>query len=246
MISMVVGASAGVGRATAKILAEQGHDLFLVASRAEDLRVVAADLTIRYRVKVEWEAVELSVFDVSALKERFLKSFSTLDNLFLIAGLSMMDLDFEGLNTIEVHRLVKVNFEGPVDMTMAFLDLLKENGPGNLVGVGTVASARGRFQNTLYAAAKRGLEFFFEGLAQRYSGTTLKVQFYRFGYIDTSMNKSEPGLIPKWSPERTAATLVKNLDKEIPMAYLPSWWRWIMLIYQCIPWPIYKKMVPKY
>jgi short-subunit dehydrogenase len=240
--SLIVGASAGVGRALAGALAKKGHHLFLVASDGEDLKALSSDLHIRYGVKVEWEAVDLSRLDAPQLKHHFFEKFGELDNLFLIAGLSNMNKDFAQLDPDEAHRLMQVNFEAPVALSLAFLEGLKERPSANLVGIGTVASARGRSQNTVYAAAKRGCEFFFEGLAQSLADSALNVQFYRFGFIDTSMNTSEGGLIPKWSPEKTAEAIVANLGKEIPMAYLPSWWRWIMLVFRSIPWFLFRKM----
>ena len=52
MIAIVVGASAGLGRALAGELAATGHDLVVVSSDARDLEALASDLRIRHGVRV--------------------------------------------------------------------------------------------------------------------------------------------------------------------------------------------------
>ena len=52
MIAIVVGASAGLGRALAEELAATGHDLVVVSSDARDLEALASDLRIRHGVRV--------------------------------------------------------------------------------------------------------------------------------------------------------------------------------------------------
>ena len=52
MIAIVVGASAGLGRALAGELAATGHDLVVVSSDARDLAALASDLRIRHGVRV--------------------------------------------------------------------------------------------------------------------------------------------------------------------------------------------------
>jgi short-subunit dehydrogenase len=50
--AVVVGASAGLGRALAEALAAAGHDLVVVSSDARDLEALGSDLRIRHRVRI--------------------------------------------------------------------------------------------------------------------------------------------------------------------------------------------------
>ena len=58
MTYVIVGASAGVGRALATRFAAAGHDLVLVASDERDLRATAADLAIRHGVRTRCVAAD--------------------------------------------------------------------------------------------------------------------------------------------------------------------------------------------
>ncbi len=62
--SIIIGASAGLGRALAEELAARGHSLYLISSDIEDLQPLAQDLRIRFNIKVFVSSVDLKNFSV--------------------------------------------------------------------------------------------------------------------------------------------------------------------------------------
>lgn len=238
MRSLVLGASAGLGRALSEALAARGHTLFLVATDERDLEAAASDLALRHGVSVFHMVHDLAGADVSELKARVAADMGGLDNLFCIAGFSAAEQDSGSLDEDLLKSLAEVNFLGPLRVVNAFLDILA----ANLVGIGSVAAVRPRGRNTVYGAAKRGLEFYFGAARHTLSPRGCAVQFYRAGYLDTAMNFGQKRPFPKMPPERAAAKIVGNLGRDGVVAYLPAWWWFIMTAYRLLPFALLRRL----
>ncbi|OGZ26311.1 MAG: hypothetical protein A2W71_01665 [Candidatus Nealsonbacteria bacterium RIFCSPLOWO2_02_39_8] len=242
MKSLIIGASAGLGRALSEVLASKGHELFLVASDARDINPMVSDLSYRYKTRVYGCDLDLRDFSPNILYEKVHSSIGEIDNLFLVAGISFLERDFAQLSVEEIEQINNVNFLSCIKIVSIFLKDLTNSANKNCVGIGSVAASRARNRNTTYAACKKGLEFFFSGLKHLTANTNLKIQFYRVGFLDTQLNFEQKSLIPKASPTFIAEKLYKGLGKDIEMRYLPWWWAGIMFIYKMIPWFLYKRI----
>jgi short-subunit dehydrogenase len=238
--SLIVGASAGLGRALAEHLAVAGHDLFLIASDERDLAAMRDDLRIRHAAKVAILAMDLAAPEPACLRTEVLAQLGGIDNLFYVAGVSRMDAD--ALADDVLNRLVAVNFTSGLRIINAFLADLSKNADANIVGMGSVAAARGRRMNSVYCAAKRGFEAYFEALRHRLAGLPCRVQFYRLGYLRTRMTFGQKLLLPALDPAVAAQVIAANLGKDTGLVYLPWWWRPVSAIIVRLPWPIFKRL----
>ncbi len=241
MKSVVVGASAGLGRALAEELAERGHALVLIASDQQDLDPLARDLALRFDVEVAPVAFDLLSVDPAAVRDAAVGALGTIDNLFLIAGLSTSE-DAGPLPDALAGQLINLNFTAAVRVINAFLPDLENNPAGNIVGIGSVAAARGRRNNSVYASAKRGLEFYFETLRHHLARHSCRTQFYRMGYIDTGMTLGQALPFPAIPPQLAARKICNNLGRDRGMVYMPAWWFAIMTVLKFLPWVIFRKL----
>lgn len=240
---MIIGASAGLGRALAEELARRGHDLVLVASDARDLDPLAADLRIRHGRRVAALALDLASTSAAELRAEALRELGGgIDALLLVSGASDLMRDYAALDEGDVSRLIAVNFEAPTRIALAFLPDLLMSPRGSLVGIGTVAQVRPRGSNTVYAASKQAFEFVIGGIRQRTSGTSLRVQFYRCGFMATQLTFGQTGIIPRVDPARLAPIIADGLRGDFIGRHLPRWWAAIMLVYRCLPWFVFKRM----
>jgi short-subunit dehydrogenase len=242
MKSVIIGASAGLGRALAEELARHGHDLFLVASDPRDLSAIRSDLRIRYSSRVEYHAGDIRALSGAELRSMCNSKIGKADCLFLVSGQSDLDRDFEKLSEDEITRLVEVNFSAPVRIATAFLPDLLESRNGALVGIGSVAQSRPRSKNTVYAASKSALEFFFSGLSQRLHGTKCRIQYYRVGYMKTGMTFGRRSMVPYAAPAKVARRIVQGLKKDGIGVYVPRWWGALMLAYKLLPGFIFRRL----
>lgn len=241
--SLVVGASAGLGRALAGRLAARGHALHLVASDARDLDAVVSDLALRFDTKVAGQALDLgSPFDATALRDAVIAHLGGLDCLFLVAGRFLEGDDPGAITPALLDRLLSVNFVSALQITNAVLEDLKASPRANCVAIGSVGAARGRGRHFVYGAAKRGLAFYYEGLRHHLAGSACRVQFYQMGYLQTQMTFGKHLLLPALAPGRAADAIVRGLDRDLGLRHLPWWWRPITTLYRAIPWPIYRRL----
>ncbi len=240
MRSLVIGATAGLGRALTERLAKNGHDLFLVSSDAGDLAPLAADLSARHKVRAFYRACDLAAPDPEALHAEVKSKLGGIENFFYIAGLSLRD-------TLPVTdelalRLLNVNLVSTIRLVNVFFADLAGTPGANIVGIGSVAASRGRRYNSIYGAAKRGLDNYFEALRHRLAGQDCKVQFYRAGYLKTKLTAGQKLPFPALEPDAAAAVIVANLGKDLGAVYLPRWWWAITTILRLVPWVLFKRL----
>ena len=240
MNAVIVGASAGLGRALAEELASCGANLYLVASDEEDLAPLVSDLRLRFDIEAAFEALDLMNM-TSGLCDRSNSAIGPVDNLFIVAG-AISTQDYPPMEASELHRIVRINFEAPLLIINDFLESILSRPKANIVGIGTIASARARSRNSAYAAAKTGLESYFSSLRHALSKSRCRVQFYRMGFLSTSMTFGKRLLFPPVSPKAAAKAIVAGLDGDRERQYFPGWWKFICWLYQSIPWFIFRKL----
>ena len=242
MNALIVGASAGVGRALSEELAARGHTLLLVASDARDLEVQAAHLRLVHGVHVE-----VATFDTSRPAD-YLKNIQlaantvdTIDALFFPIGYSRPD-DRGTLNMEESRKLLEANLGIVIGVISLLLPDLLAARNGYIVGFGSVASIRGRRANIVYSAAKRGLESYFESLRHLTGQTGIRVNFYRLGYVATQQTFGKSLLFRPIAPQTVAQAVVDNLDNDQGLVYFPRYWSIISRLISALPWFIFKRL----
>jgi len=243
---LVVGASAGLGRALTRALATRGHDLVIASSDSRDLDALAADLAIRLGIRVEAVAGDLG--GTGGADGRHLdrlaaasEALGGLDGLLFPLG-TVAPGDDGLLDGPSAARLVQVNFLSVVATVARFLPELQRRPGSVIVGFGSVAAARGRRANVVYAAAKRALESFFESLRHRSIGSGVIVQFYVVGYLDTNLAFGRRTPLPRAKPERLAARVVRDLGQDVGVAYYPPYWRPLSTALRHAPWPLIRRL----
>ena len=243
MTWVVVGASAGLGRALAERLARDRADLLLVASDARDLDALAADLAIRFGARARTIAHDAA--DHAGLAEAVaaaLPADGRIDGLLFPIGLSVDDDDALAPPR-SMERLVAVNFLCVAAVCGRLLPRLLAQGHGVIAGFGSVAAARGRGKNVVYAASKRALESYFESLRHLGDARGLRVFYYVLGYLDTGLAYGKKLLFPKADPAAVAARVVADFARGGGGSrHLPFWWAPIGLLVRSLPWAVFKRM----
>jgi short-subunit dehydrogenase len=239
--AVVVGASAGLGRALCEALAAAGHDLVVVSSDARDVEALAADLRIRHGVKVVGVPLDLGSEPIDLVQlQRAASELGGASALLLPVGWTAASDDLTSEDEQAV-RLVRTNFLSVVAIVAALLPELSKQPSAAVVGFGSIAAVRGRGKNMVYGASKRALQTWFEGLRQSCAGSSVRVSFYVLGFLDTSLSFGRRTPLPRADPARLAARVVRELGRE-GVWYHPRAWRLVGAVLLLLPFSIFKRL----
>ncbi len=180
---IITGGSEGVGAAAARLFANAGANLFLVARNKKNLEAIAAEL--RDRTKVEIFAMDVS--DADACVDLFKKAnfeFGRVDILINNAGYHKRG-PLESVEVEELARMIDVNLRAPIMLTRIALPYLRDADGGAIINVGSLAGRTPVPNSATYAASKAGLRSLTYALAEELGNSQIKVAVVSPGPIDT-------------------------------------------------------------
>jgi short-subunit dehydrogenase len=192
-VTVITGASKGIGAELARQLAARAGACLVLAARNEsELEAVADECRARgARVLVVRCDVALER-DCQALMSGAILAFGRIDCLVNNAGMTMWARfeDIEDLSILE--RIMQVNYMGAVHCTRHALPWLRESG-GVLVGVASLAGRTGVPTRTGYAASKHAMTGFFDSLRIELDGSGVAVTMVYPGFVATGIRENATG-----------------------------------------------------
>jgi NAD(P)-dependent dehydrogenase (short-subunit alcohol dehydrogenase family) len=133
---MVTGASAGIGAATARAVAERGATVLLVARRAEELEEVRAGIDAAGGTAYSYPCDLTDGAAVDALVARVLAEHGAVDMLVNNAGRSIRrSLKYSYDRMHDFERTMSINYFGPVRLTLGLLPAMRAQRFGHVVNV---------------------------------------------------------------------------------------------------------------
>jgi uncharacterized protein len=222
--ALVTGASAGIGAAIARELAQRGHGVVLVARRKDRLDELAGELRAEYGVRAETLGCDLSkIASRDRLAGRVAALDLTVDVLVNNAGFATGGAFHESEPARELEQ-VRVLVEAVVALTSAFLPEMVKRGSGAILNVASTAGMQPLPYSAGYSAAKAYVLTFSEALHQELRGSGVTVTALAPGPVSTDFwdvagweaagqkfEKTVPR--PAWvTAEETAKAGVKGLE----------------------------------
>ena len=172
--ALVTGASSGIGAVYARRLAARGHDLVLVARRADRLADLATELQSAHGISVRILPADLSDGDGIAAVETVLRT-DKIDLLVNNAGIGKIGSTAE-LSDADALATLTVNITALTRLTRAALPAMRARRSGAVVNVGSVLAFHSLPTSTLYSATKAFVLTFTRGIAEEVRGDGVKVQ----------------------------------------------------------------------
>jgi decaprenylphospho-beta-D-erythro-pentofuranosid-2-ulose 2-reductase len=243
MNAVMLGATKGMGRALARLLAERGERLFLLGRDPDELNKTAADLAARgAQAEVGTAACDLLEPEgFGPALDAAEGQSGAFDTVIVTAGLFATQEQLEADAGLTA-RLLSADFTGTVLFCEEARRRLLARGGGTLCVFSSVAGDRGRKPVVLYGAAKAGLSHYLEGLDHKFRAAGLKTVCVKPGFVKTGMTA---GLDPPpfaGEPQQVARAVLRAIDRGMPEIYSPWIWRWIMRVIRCLPRFVMRKI----
>jgi hypothetical protein len=201
-VALVTGASAGIGRAFAELLAHRQHDLILAARRADRLEEVARGIRAR-GVRAEIIVADLGdPATAERLIDESLGRCGHIDILVNNAGYGLAQR-FSELSWADHRRFLEVMLTSTVELTHRVLPAMRERRSGRIINVASLAAFAPEPAGSLYSATKRFMVSFTRALALELDGsgvtaTAVCPGFTYSEFHDVMGNREHMNALPKW------------------------------------------------
>jgi NADP-dependent 3-hydroxy acid dehydrogenase YdfG len=191
-VALVTGASSGIGEATARMLADEGAAVALVARRRDRLERLAGEIGAQGGRAV---VVEADITDAAAAREaveRTVRELGRLDVLINNAGVMLLGPIVDA-PVDEWERMVDINLRGLLHTTHAALPHLlraAEQEPRRVADIVNISSVAGRVARSglgVYNLTKFGVVAFGESLRQEVTRRHVRVSTVEPGVVETEL-----------------------------------------------------------
>jgi len=173
--ALVTGASSGIGRDLARLFAADGHDVILVARRADALASLASELTNQYKISATSIAADLTMPDTpSRLFDDVQRRNIAVDVVVNNAGFGLRGTIAE-LPLDRQLAMIQVNVTALTALTRLFLPAMLQRRSGGVLNVASTAAFQPGPLMAVYYATKAYAESFTEALADEVRDTPLRV-----------------------------------------------------------------------
>lgn len=190
-ITLVTGASRGIGRAIALRFAQEGADLIITARSQQELNTLRTEIEAMGRRCLSVPADLRQPAAINSLVEQALETFGQIDILINNAGVGDWKPVTE-FTLAEFDQIFDVNMRAVFCLTQAVLPQMVNRAEGHIINI---ASTSGRWAypgGTVYCASKFAVVGFNEALAKELRPTGVRVTALCPGQVNTYIGGSGP------------------------------------------------------
>lgn len=201
----VVGASRGIGRATAQALARHGATVSISSRDTEALRQVHNSLGTGCGLMVPMDVTS----DTVTLREVIdqIQQYRIIDVVILNAGINQSNKPFSQLKAHDIDHLIDTNFRSVARLAYLLLPCLRVSN-GVFCVISSLSAYRGLPGASVYGATKSAVTTFCQSLAVELYDEGVDVVCVHPGFVDTSAIRSLDHPKPFLVSERSAAQRV--------------------------------------
>ncbi|GIV75772.1 MAG: oxidoreductase [Litorilinea sp.] len=188
-VTVITGASSGLGEATARLLAAEGACVVLGARRAERIQALAEELVANGGKAL---AIPTDVTDydqVKRLVDAAVQTYGRIDVMINNAGI-MPHSPLERLKIDDWNQMIDVNIKGVLYGIAAALPYMQQQKFGHIINVSSVAGHKVRPSAVVYAATKTAVRVISEGLRMEVKPYNIRTTVISPGAVATELPES--------------------------------------------------------
>jgi 3-oxoacyl-[acyl-carrier protein] reductase len=190
-VALVTGASQGIGRACAIVLAEAGADVALCARNLEKLSAIAKEIEDLGR-KALPVALDVSSADsVQKAVGKVQETWGKVDILVNNAGITRDNLVLR-MKPTDWEAVIRTNLEGAYHCIRLVLPGMVRRRAGRIINISSVVGQTGNAGQANYVASKAGLIGLTKAVAAEVASRSITVNAVAPGFIDTAMTQALP------------------------------------------------------
>lgn len=191
-VTLITGASSGIGEAFARALSAEKHNLLLVARSEDKLHALCDELMLEHGITAHYVAIDLTEFEADRQLFRETERHELeVDWLINNAGFGSMG-DFVNLELERELEMIGLNIMVLVALTHRFLPQMRERRSGTIINVSSTAGAQPIPFMATYAATKAFVTSFSQAIAEENRPHGIKVMALCPGATETNFfNASE-------------------------------------------------------
>jgi len=235
--AIVVGASSGMGRGIAELLANDGYRVAITGRRHNLLTEIRNQKPEQFIISC-FDVTHLDI--VSAKLDVLVQELGGLDLFFISAGGGDLNetLDFE----VE-KKMIDLNVSAFTQLADWAYRYFRNQGFGHLVAISSIAGIRGLRHAPAYNATKAYQVSYLEGLRQKsnYLRLPITVTDIRPGFVDTPNAKGE-GRFWQASVKKASLQIYSAVISRSKVAYITKRWWLIAMILKIVPRFIYERI----
>lgn len=188
-VGLVTGASSGIGRHMALVLARAGADVVLVGRRAGRLRETAASLDRDGDARAAVLCADLSARgEVERVAAEASEAFGPPDIVINAAGTNLREPP-DDITWDSWGRTLDLNLSVPFFLSRAMVPAMREKGRGNIVNIASLQSFRAFTNGIPYGASKGGIAQLTRAMAEAWSPDGITVNAVAPGFFPTELTK---------------------------------------------------------
>jgi NADP-dependent 3-hydroxy acid dehydrogenase YdfG len=191
-VVLVVGASSGIGRATAVLMAREGAKVMASARRKDRLEQWKQEMTAEGHTVDTFAADAVDPAQMDALAKATIEKFGPIQIMVYATGTNTKDRTMKRLNPEVWNELISTNLNGAYYATQAVIPAMREARFGHLIYISSISGHTPDVSGAAYQASKRGLIGLSHAVRLEEKENGIRTTVVNPGLVDTEILEKRP------------------------------------------------------